>query len=162
MRLRAVVAAAAVSVSLLTVPASAGTHDYSYYGTSTGIRSLRLSLDTATIRDRSSHVAAWLGASTQDASAWVQAGVADEGAGPCVYIEFQRPGSTPYIVMWPTEYGHRVRVTLAVHLNRWHVTVAHHVSRSVLLPDAFLVSTLEILGDASGSATIGQRAVVSP
>lgn len=136
---------------------------YRYFGTRQGQRSVRLSLNSATLVSQGSHVAAWLGASTPSASAWVQGGVADEGAGPELYIEFKRPHGLGYgLVMWHTSFGQRVRIRLVEHLNRWHVIAGGHVSRSVLLEPSSRVSTLEVLGDAHGRATIAQREVTAP
>jgi len=113
----------------------------------------------------SSHVAAWIGVSTPDAQAWLQAGIAKTaGQRPAEYIEVGRGGRQISLHLWPTRLGHRARVRLLRRGDLWQVRIDGHVSRWTRIPHG-KVNTLSLLevyrdgGRASGVAVVGGRRV---
>jgi hypothetical protein len=108
----------------------------SYFGTILGRLTATLGMILA-----ASHTAVWLGASTPDARAWVQAGL--EGSHPYAYIELGRHGHQVSFRQWVVPSSHLAHVRLRHHGHLWQVTINGHRSRWWWLRRADAITTLE-------------------
>jgi hypothetical protein len=113
-----------------------------YVGTLIGKTAATLGLLAA-----STHTAVWLGASTPDASRWIQAGL--EGDRPYAYVEAGRGGRQVSLREWPVAPGHLARVRLQRRGDRWRVLIDGRRSRWRTIPRAVPIATLETDGPAA-------------
>jgi len=137
---------------------------YRYFGIKVGHLKATVALLHVIGLTAGGHSAAWLGASTPDASRWVQAGVATLAGTPgsFLYIEIGRDGGTnDSFWSWPTTPGHVAHVRLYHHDTYWLVTIDGHESHRVWIPHGVAVTTLEDLssGPISSLALIDGRQV---
>lgn len=97
-----------------------------------GVASCTVVLVTA-ISPGDGHVAVWMGVSTRDAHAWLQAGIERTGKQrPAEYIEVGKHGRQISLLTWPTRLGHRARIRLAHRGSLWRITIDGHSSRWTL------------------------------
>lgn len=131
---------------------------YSYFGLVIGKAKLALALLTVTALPSGSHVAVWLGASTPDARAWVQAGV-EQTSGqtePSVYIEEHAMNGRYSLTLYPGTAG---RVRLQERFGRYRVTIGGHQSRWVWVPHATRIACMESMNGGRGIGLIGHQLV---
>jgi hypothetical protein len=111
----------------------------------------------------SSHVAVWMGVSTDDAQNWLQAGVEKTAGGHVAeYIEVGRHGRQVSLNEWPTSFGHRARIRL-LHRNArrlWRISIDGHTSKWTWIPGGH-VNTLALLERYRDGGTSGGIAVIN-